>query len=189
LSRAASGYPAGADPPEAYQVTLYAGDTPIVTQTITTTHLDVGLGEDYDRVLRWRVQASNDYGWGRWTDWRTYGVDTLPPPNPTVVTETHGITNGGASLLPPAFLWPAANDGPIGSGVAGYRIYFGPAITGTPNVWLETAAYTPTLPPPGSLYYLRGYAQDVAGNQAEPSTWFSVHVLYGIYLPLVARDF
>lgn len=73
-----------------------------------------------------------------------------------------------ADAAPPTFTWPAAVD--EGSGVAGYRVYWGPDENGEAEALVSEPAYTPTPPNTSggaAVTYLRVAPLDNAGNVGE----------------------
>lgn len=117
-----------------------------------------------------------------------YYTDTTPPTNP----QTAGLTAfsqevGGTPLVSetwynhaaPYFAWAepeipnGASDTGVGSGVAGYYVYFGPDSEADPledGALQEEAEFTATGLSTGTTSYLRIKAVDAAGNVAT-TTW------------------
>jgi hypothetical protein len=107
----------------------------------------------------------NAGNWSGWTTLFAFKYDATAPSNPTSAnpdcTATSGVWQNTCS--DPNFTWSGATDG--GSGVAGYNLYWGTAITGTtPATWTTSAAYNPPAAPSGVPHYLRVQTQDNAGN-------------------------
>lgn len=106
-----------------------------------------------------------------------YYQDIQAPSDPASIqafsdnTQASSIASGGwHNYAAPYFTWPAAgadggaSDGPGGSGVAGYYVYFGTDPAGNPLDFQTTNTYSPVNLVSGSTYYLRIQAADNAQN-------------------------
>lgn len=115
-----------------------------------------------------------------------FTVDTVAPQNPEVLTEAHGIMSGAILTRPIElrFTWPAVQDG---TGVAGYRLYWGAdpegtglgVVTGTVYQTPELTSYRP--------HYFRLSTMDRARNQAPWKTMFTVRLRPTVYLPRLTK--
>ncbi len=108
-----------------------------------------------------------------------YYYDVDPPNNPTVTTVYSDTTkateisnNTWYRHNKPLIDWPdpgqagGATDGPLGSNIAGYWVYFGTDNTASPRTagkFVEQTQYEADLTLAGT-YYLRIQAQDLTGN-------------------------
>ena len=93
-----------------------------------------------------------------------FATMTVAPTGPTSVTETHGVADDTwqSTVGDPAFFWSGATD--VGSGVAGYYVYWGANPAGTSTSWQDTTSFDPPAVPDPSVYYLRVQTEDLAGN-------------------------
>lgn len=82
----------------------------------------------------------------------------------------------------PYFAWNGADDGPNGSGVDGYYVYFGTDSNGDPATdgnYQTNPNYTVTSPmTAGNVYYLRIKVKDKLGNTSSAATFFSYRYWY-----------
>lgn len=108
-----------------------------------------------------------------------YYFDVDPPTNPTVVKvysdstkTTEADNNTWYNYHKPLVDWPdpgqagGATDGPLGSNIAGYWVYFGTDNTASPRTagtFVSETQYEASLTLSGN-YYLRIQAQDITGN-------------------------
>lgn len=117
-----------------------------------------------------------------------YYSDTTPPTNPlpaglTAVSQQSGgvpiVTDSWYGHAAPYFSWPeaettnGASDTTVGSGVAGYYVYFGPTLDADPQVdgvFQQANSFTPTSIVSGTTNVLRITTIDAAGNVAS-DTW------------------
>lgn len=98
------------------------------------------------------------------------GADTTPPSLFIDGVNTDWVA---AREVPQAFIWPVAKDDE--SGVAGYRVYWGPNEDGTGDLFSAEPSFLPEFVPANagaSVYYLRVTPLDNAGNLGE---WQTVH--------------
>ncbi|MDI6781349.1 MAG: hypothetical protein QME49_04495, partial [bacterium] len=113
----------------------------------------------------------------------TFRYDSTNPTNP--VTPCNAWTDNSRAVAIanntwqkfnplPYFEWSGAAD--IGSGIAGYSVYWGTSSTGEPGAGSlqANASYTVSSSVPSdSTYWLRVRTKDNAGNWSEPSTLFT----------------
>lgn len=82
----------------------------------------------------------------------------------------------------PYFKWQGADDGPGGSGVDGYYVYFGTNATADPEIdgsYQKQSDYTVSTPmTAGEVYYLRLKVKDNLGNVSSAATFFSYRYFY-----------
>ena len=100
---------------------------------------------------------------------------TAPPAVSGSAVEVHGIlSNTWTNERDPSFSWTAVND-PNGSGLAGYRVYFGTSSSGTSTSSLTSNSYTPTPRSvnTSAIYYLRVASVDIVGNVSSWRTLFT----------------
>lgn len=118
-----------------------------------------------------------------------YTQEETPPSLPSQFT-AYSKKDGGTQLTSgqtsqyqhPYFTWGGADDGPNGSGVKGYYVYYGtnssadPAIDGN---YQTSSDYTVTAPMvAGDVYYIRIRSVDLLGNVSAPATFYSYRYFY-----------
>ena len=113
---------------------------------------------------------------GNASDWTTsfvYRYDAKTPGAPGRAVELNGAANNiwQRKVNAPEFAWPAATD--IGSGIAGYNIYWGIDPTGEATRFSATAGFVPVTVTLPSTYYLRARSRDNAGNNGVWTTIFT----------------
>lgn len=110
-------------------------------------------------------------------------IDRVAPIlNPATVTEQSGVfSSSWTRLNDPNFTWNEAADPQLtcgsgqafaGSGLNGYYIYFGPDAQGTSDQLRFGNYFDPPALFESGTYYLRGRAEDAAGNQGGWVTLF-----------------
>lgn len=114
--------------------------------------------------------------------------ETSPPSLPSQMTARS--KKGGIELTTgsthehqhPYFTWSGSSDGPNGSGVDGYYVYFGLDSNANPETlgsYQSSTDYTVTTPmTAGEVYYLRIKAKDRLGNVSPAATYFSYRYFY-----------
>lgn len=91
---------------------------------------------------------------------------TTPPPVDTVAPSVPaGLTVGAVTSSSVALSWTASTDNAGGSGVAGYDVYRGTTLIGSPT----TTSFTATGLSPDTAYSFTVRAKDVAGNVSASS--------------------
>lgn len=105
--------------------------------------------------------------------WVMYDGDFSPPSNPTACHEIHGCLSGipQDEIEAPSFSWSGADDA-RGSGIAGYRVYWGPDSEGVGEEWSPEPSYSPGAAEEGT-FHLRVQTVDSVGNGSEWSTLFT----------------
>jgi uncharacterized repeat protein (TIGR01451 family) len=132
-----------------------------------------------DGVYTWTVRSVDAYSrtQGYTNSW-TVTVDTTPPPAPTLITPTNGLT-----VTPrPFFDWSDVTDAL--SGPVTYTI----SIVGVGDFVTSTSSFTPLADLPAGVYTWSVRAHDQAGNTSAPSAVYTftveIPVRY-VYLPLI----
>jgi FG-GAP repeat len=145
-----------------------------VLQTVKTPSYTSGqVASPGSRYLRVRTRDNV----GNTTHWATlfaFRYDNTPPTNPTGVAETNGVYNDieQGAINDPAFTWWGADDG-VGSGVAGYDVYWGPLEAGsTISATPEEPTFDPGPVASPNTSYLRVRTHDSAGNVSDWATIF-----------------
>ncbi|AEI12208.1 glycoside hydrolase family 6 protein [Cellulomonas gilvus] len=101
---------------------------------------------------------------------------TTPPPVDTVAPSVPaGLTVGAVTSSSVALSWTASTDNAGGSGVAGYDVYRGTTLIGSPT----TTSFTATGLSPDTAYSFTVRAKDVAGNVSAASSAASATTLPG----------
>lgn len=90
--------------------------------------------------------------------------DTLPPSVPT------GLTSPAKTPTSVSLAWNASVDNPGGSGIAGYDVYRGTSLVGSPSA----TSFTVTGLSPGTAYAFAVRARDNAGNASAQSSALTV---------------
>jgi len=147
--------------------------------------------------------VGNTSGWTYSTGY--YFVDNEAPDNPASVTgydsssKNVTLTSGNTydydnSTPGPYFEWDTPDDNPVGlgSGVAGYYVYFGTNNSADPFSYqadAPTNSYTNSSPlTAGKTYYLRIKTNDVAGNVSSAVTLFTYKFSNGAYVHVTEID-
>jgi hypothetical protein len=105
--------------------------------------------------------------------------DDTPPEIPTI-TERGRAQDGvpQKNVKDPRFDWSGTSD--VGSGLAGFYVYWGTNPGGTSTKLVKSATYNPSAVKPGT-YYMRVMAIDNAGNQA--ADWSTFTFIYDPFAP------
>jgi hypothetical protein len=113
----------------------------------------------------WRVRAWDGQFYGQPSLARSFLLDTVLPENPITCIDSSGAPNNRWQnrLRQPFFRWTGAGD--AGSGLAGYRVYFGADSSDAAVRLLSENQFSPGEILSG-LNYLRVRSQDRAGNLA-----------------------
>jgi hypothetical protein len=133
---------------EVYWGTSISGTTP-ATWVTSPAYNPSAVPSESTYYLRVRTQ-DNAGNWAGWVTLFTFKYDGTAPTSPTPAAVNPGCSAGDGvcqnTCGDPNFTWGAWND--PGSGVAGYEVYWGTAITGTsPATWTTTPAYNPPAVP------------------------------------------
>lgn len=167
-----------------------AGTTVMASPTAAEHAYTATMAEPGLNYLRLRAVDALGHA-SNWITAFMVGYDPEAPAAPTEATPPAGVQDGvpQSAVNAPAFTWSGAAD--AGSGVAGYRVYFGPDPNGAPTTPVAAASYN--APAVGSgTYYLRVVTVDQAGNASAPETLFTfVYVapptMWTVHLPLIRR--
>ncbi|MEX2719155.1 MAG: hypothetical protein Q6370_022895, partial [Candidatus Sigynarchaeota archaeon] len=147
-------------------------------QAATTYDLTPVTDGIYYLRVRTRDAAGNNAS--SWVTLYEFRYDNTAPSNPTNCIQTVGSTTSGKwqnTVADPAFSWSGASDG-MGSGVAGYYVYWGTDSMGTSTMFQVATTFDPNAVAKGTTYYLRVMAQDAMGFNA--SSWVTLYVfMYG----------
>ena len=156
----------------------YDWNPPYLVENQIVTDDNFQCSELQDNVYYWRVRARDNAGnWGNFPPYRSFRVDTVPPPAPTLLSPSSGAMLGSLTVQ---LEWSTVTD--TGSGVANYWIQVDTESAFTPplieNLLVADSSCTITLPDSGQ-YYWRVRAIDHAGNKSD--TWsplgdFTVHI-------------
>lgn len=94
-------------------------------------------------------------------------IESIPPSVPGTLNNVYWTNQ-----QPGSFDYPDATDNTGGSGVDGYRMYWGVEPGGmSPSIWSKQSEYTPAPLSGSNVYYLRAQTQDNAGNV---SSWATI---------------
>ena len=114
-----------------------------------------------------------------WVTLFTFRYDNTPPANPATAVHSANITNNTwqRTSSVPNFTWPAASD--EGSGIQGYRLYWGGDSNGQADNLSNATAYQATTPFCGAnqacIGYLRIRSVDNVNNEA--AAWGTLFTL------------
>lgn len=169
-----------------FQHELYFGDNAdgadiqkfvLPTEAATWTPLPAGVrtGTWYLRA-RTRDKANNV---SDWVTLFTFRYDNTPPTNPTTATHAANLANNAwqRTRSTPDFTWPAATD--EGSGIQGYRLYWGSDSDGQANNLSNATSYQSATPlcaaNQACVGYLRILSVDNVNNDA--AAWGTLFTL------------
>ena len=118
-----------------------------------------------------RIMTRDNAGNATITTPFTLKFDDAPPTNPDSVVEVGGSKDGVPQkrVKSPSFRWSGARD--VGSGIAGYYVYFGTDPGGESTKLTTKTSYTGKAS--AGTYYLRVQTKDNAGNLSGWSTIFT----------------
>jgi hypothetical protein len=150
---------------------------------------DVQLGQTYTLYVTCKDEKGNVAPTGPTNERVVYVQDTTPPspPNPVSVTNANFT-----SLL---VTWNSSDDGAGGttSSQMKYKIYRGSSspvsTTGSPFISLTgVTSYSNVNLTPGTTYYYKVIAEDIAGNSSEPSNEASGSTLADVSPPSLTSN-
>jgi immune inhibitor A len=152
-------------------------DVIVGTGLLSYTALDLT-----DGLYNWRVRAINTEGApGAWSAKRTFTVDTLAPPVPTMVTPLDGATSTNTMLK---------LDWDVSTGANTYQLQLDQdSGFPLPPIYVGTATeYKPPTPLSRGTYYWRVQAIDKAGNASGFSAYRRFDIIAGITAPPITGE-
>ncbi len=144
------------------------------TDTVEVNHYDFSFASN--NVYWWRVRAFDLAGnVGPWSDGRWFGVDTVPPYAPALISPEDGSVFQSAQV---EFIWHEALDNL--SGASHYTLQF----STDPNFGFGTitvsnisdTAFSPGISLAEETYYWRVKAYDGAGNESDWSEIWNFYI-------------